>query len=251
MPEASPAPLPEGHRPWVRVTHWVAAAAFITLVFSGFVILMSHPRLYWGETGNDLTPAWLELPISRNYQHGGWTKPTSFFATPGSPVSASRTYDIFNQNGWGRSLHFLAAWFLVVPGAAYLLAGWVSGHFRRNLAPASSELRPRPLWQEVRDHLAGRIRTPSGGPQYGLLQKLSYCAVVFVALPVVVITGLAMSPAVNAQFPFLTGVFGGMQSARSVHFLAFAALVLFLGVHVAMVVRSGFRRQMRAMTWGK
>ena len=78
---------------------------------------MAHPRLYWGEAGNDLTPALIELPISRNYQHGGWEKPTPFFRTPPGPVSASRTYDIFNQNGWARSLHFLAAWWLVLPGA--------------------------------------------------------------------------------------------------------------------------------------
>src|SRR5438270_8996533 len=92
------------HSRSVRVTHWVVAASFIALAISGFVILMSHPRLYWGEAGNDLTPALIELPISRNYKHGGWDKPVAFSTAPGSPVSASRTYDIFNENGWGRSL---------------------------------------------------------------------------------------------------------------------------------------------------
>ncbi len=84
---------------------------FLALAYSGFVILMAHPRLYWGEVGNDLTPALFELPISRNYQHGGWEKSVPFFRDSGSFVSASRTYDIFNQNGWGRSLHFLTAGF--------------------------------------------------------------------------------------------------------------------------------------------
>src|SRR6187549_263700 len=90
-----------GHARWVRLSHWIATASIFTLAFTGVVILMAHPRLYWGDAGNDLTPALLELPISRNYQHGGWDAPRPFFARAGSPVSASRTFDIFNQNGWG------------------------------------------------------------------------------------------------------------------------------------------------------
>src|SRR6478736_6751292 len=101
------------HRPaharWVRLCHWLLAASVLALGVSGFVILMVHPRLYWGEAGNDLTPALLELPISRNHRHAGWTGQTPFFATTNSPISATRTFDIFNHNGWGRSLHFLAA----------------------------------------------------------------------------------------------------------------------------------------------
>src|SRR5262249_48758389 len=84
---------------WVKTTHWLVTGSFLTLAVSGFVILMAPPRLYWGETGNDLTPALLELPISRNHQHGGWDKREPFFAGVNSPISANRTYDIFNQNG--------------------------------------------------------------------------------------------------------------------------------------------------------
>lgn len=79
--------------------HWIVTVSFLTLAFSGFIILMCHPRLYWGEVGNDLTPALLELPISRNHQHVGWTNSLPFFQDAPSPVSASRTYEIFNQNG--------------------------------------------------------------------------------------------------------------------------------------------------------
>ena len=105
----------EGHARWVRISHWIVTLSVLMLAFTGFEILMVHPRLYWGNAGNDLTPALLELPISRNYKHGGWDKPTPFFQDAEGPVSASRTYDIFNQNGWGRSLHFLAG---VVPRSA-------------------------------------------------------------------------------------------------------------------------------------
>src|SRR5215510_7235495 len=108
------------HAVWVRVSHWIVTAGVLTLGYTGFVILMCHPRLYWGDAGNDLTPALMELPISRNYKHGGWDQSASFYNEAGSPVTANRTYDIFNKNGWGRSLHFLSAWFLVLTGVVYL-----------------------------------------------------------------------------------------------------------------------------------
>src|SRR5262245_57593452 len=114
---------------------------------------MAHPRLYWGAAGNDLTPALLELPISRNYRHGGWD-------------GDARTYDILNKNGWGRSLHFLAAWTLVVPGVMYVVAGLFFGRFRH------------------------------GFSQYGVLQRRMYLLVIFVLAPLIVLTGLAMSPAI-------------------------------------------------------
>ena len=239
----------EGHARWVRFSHWIMAASVLTLAVSGFVILMAHPRLYWGAVGNDLTPALFELPISRNYMHGGWAAPVTFF--PGAPVvSEARTYDIFNENGWARSLHFLAAWFLVVTALIYLTAGLAGGHLRRHLIPRARELSPRLLWQDVLTHLRRPLPRASGGPPYGLLQKLAYFGVVFLALPLMVVTGLTMSPAVTAAYPVLLDVFGGSQSARTIHFFAFAALVLFLVVHVAMVVLTGFKRQMRAMILG-
>ena len=219
------------HARWVRVTHWILSAGILTLAFSGFVMLMAHPRLYWGDAGNDLTPALIELPISRNFRHGGWAERTPISGNDAGIISANRTFDTFNQNGWGRSLHFLAAWFLVLVGSAYLLAGILGGHFQAHLWP--------------------RVRPTSGGPNYGLLQKCAYSAVVFLAAPLAVLTGLTMSPRVSAAFPVLLGVFGGAQSARTLHFAAFFGLVLFAIVHVVMVIRSGFRRQMRAMTFGE
>ncbi|HEY6228726.1 MAG TPA: cytochrome b/b6 domain-containing protein [Verrucomicrobiae bacterium] len=239
------------HSRWVRSTHWVVTIAFAILAFTGFIILRAHPRLYWGEAGNDLTPALLELPISRNYKHGGWTNTTPFFAQADSPVSASRTIGIYNQNSWGRSLHFLSAWILVLTGIAYFLPGIISGHFRRNLLPGKNELSTQGLWTDFKEHLRFKIRSATGGPQYGLLQKLSYFIVIFIALPLTGITGLAMSPAVTASYPFVSGAFGGFQSARTIHFVLSLLLALFLIVHVLMIILSGFKRQMRAMTIGE
>jgi len=121
------------HTRWARISHWIVTVSFLTLVFSGFVILMAHPRLYWGEVGNDLTPALFELPVSRNYQHGRWEKSVPLFADSDSPVSAIRTYEIFNENGWEEACIFWRpgfslgpALFIFSPGLAAAISGAVS-----------------------------------------------------------------------------------------------------------------------------
>jgi thiosulfate reductase cytochrome b subunit len=246
MPEPAPKDNTPGHRWWVRLSHWAITLSFFGLVFTGIEILMVHPRLYWGEVGNDLTPALLELPISRNYKHGGWNN-TVPFDNGTSAVSASRTYDIFNQNGWGRSLHFLLAWILVTIGTLYLITGLFTGHFRQRILPALRELSPVVLYKDVKAHLRfrGLSSTPS---QYNVSQKLIYAFVIFLMFPLMLITGVTMSPAVTASFPFLLDLFGGLQSARTIHFFTSVLLELFLIVHFSMVIISGFRKQIIAMT---
>ena len=244
-------PIAVSHARWVRASHWILTASVFTLAFTGVAILMVHPRLYWGETGNDLTPAFLELPISRNYKHTGWEPSKPFFDNAAGPVSASRTFVIFNQNGWGRSLHFLAAWCLVIPGVLYLLAGISGRHFRSHILPGIREFTPAAIFRDVVNHLRLRIPPATGGPTYGIQQKLAYSFIIFLAVPLVVLTGLTMSTAITASFPFLLRLFGGFQSARTIHFVAFIAIMLFVLVHIVMVIRSGFRRQIRGMTWGE
>lgn len=155
-----------------------------------------------------------------------------------------------NENSWGRSLHFLAAWFLLVTAIVYILSGILNGHARRDLVPRASELTPRRFWHDLVGHLRLQTQTTTGGPPYGLLQKCSYFCVVFVALPLAIFTGLTMSPAIAAAYPVLRTVFGDTQSARTIHFFVFAVLVLFVVIHVIMVFMTGFRRQFRAMTLG-
>ncbi len=178
----------DGHLRWVRICHWMVVAGFFTLAVSGVLILMVYPRLHWGEVGNDLTPSILDLPISGNHRPDEYNTTTQFSATAGGPVSANRYYDIFNQNGWARSLHFLAAWFLAVTGAIYVVAGLISGHVRHDLLPRLKELAPGAMWRDLKAHLGKQSAATGGGPPYGLLQKFSYFIVVFVALPLMVIT---------------------------------------------------------------
>jgi len=256
-------PQRPAHARWVRLCHWLLAASVLALSVSGFVVLMAHPRLYWGEAGNDLTPALLELPVSRNYRHGGWEQTVVFSdartaadgsahgdGTPRPIVSASRTYAIFNENGWGRSLHFLAAWVLVATGAAYALAGVLGGHATRDLMPRARDLAPAALWHDLVAGPAERGGAVAAGPPYGALQKCAYFGIAFLVLPLLAITGLAMSPAVTAAYPFIASVWGGSQSARTVHFFAFAVVVAFALGHLLMTARAGFWRQLRALTFG-
>lgn len=236
------------HKRWVKGAHFIITLSFLVLTISGYVILMSHPRLYWGKAGNDLTPALFELPISRNYHHNGWAKSIPFKNLNSGQVTAARTYDIFNKNGWGRSSHFLAAWFLVITGVIYLITGFFSGHFRNNLAPRRGEFRLKLLWRDFTAHF--RKQTHNTG-KYGLLQKVTYLFVIFFLFPVVILTGFTMSPAITASYPFLLKMFFGHQSTRTIHFFAAALLLLFLLVHVVMIARSGFKRNIWAISFGK
>src|SRR5882672_10008145 len=143
------------------------------------------------------------------------------------------------------------AWLFVINGAIYLLFGLFTGHFRRDLAPAAGELRPRHILSDIWDHV--RLRHPRGeaAKRYNVLQKLTYLVVIFVLLPAIVLTGLTMSPAVTAALPFLFDLFGGRQSARTIHFLAADLIVLFVLVHVVEMFVTGLFNNMRSMITGR
>ncbi|MGH6861083.1 MAG: cytochrome b/b6 domain-containing protein, partial [Phyllobacterium sp.] len=152
--------------------------------------------------------------------------------------------------GPGRRWHFFFAWFFVINGLVYLIHGLVSRHFRRDLLPARAELSPGHLAHEIADH--ARLRFPKGekSRRYNALQKLAYIGVAFVALPLMVLTGLTMSPGFNAFFPWLLDLFGGRQSARTIHFIAAGLIVAFVVVHIVMVLISGLWNNMRSMITG-
>jgi len=175
----------------------------LALLVSGVELVISHPRFYWGETGNVNTEALFQLPI-----------PSSRAA-----VKTGYSFVLPDQNGWSRALHFQSAWVVVIAGLCYVVYGLRRGHFR---------------WS-----------------YYNRLQRVTYLMVVFGLFPLMIWTGLAMSPAVTSAFPVLDGFWGGRQSARTVHFLVTVWLVLFLVVHVAKVYGAGFRRHTGAMITGR
>jgi thiosulfate reductase cytochrome b subunit len=204
------------HHALVRVTHWLTAVCFAALLVSGTEIIFSHPRFYWGENGNVLTPALFSLPVPSSRD----TVPTSY------------DYVLADRNGWSRSLHFEAGWLLVFTGAAYVLFGVFSGHFRKDLLPEAAD-------------------RPGRSGSYNPFQRLTYVAVIFVLFPLMIWTGLAMSPAFVSVVPSAATVLGGRQSARTLHFFVSLSLVLFLLVHIAMVWLAGFKRHLIQMIAGR
>ena len=209
------------HSAVVRVTHWVTTASFGGLLVSGVAILLAHPRLYWGETGSVGTPSLVDLPLP---------------------------FIVEGQTGWGRSLHFLSGWVCFLTGLIYVVAGVVTQHFRRDLLPTRVDL----VWPSLRDAIATHLRLKrSAQDSYNVLQRLAYLAVIFVLFPLMILTGLAMSPAIAAVVPFVVTVFGGQQSARTLHFFTAALLVVFVFVHIAMICVAGFRHRVWSMITGR
>jgi thiosulfate reductase cytochrome b subunit len=223
------------HSALVRVTHWLITLSFLALLVTGVEILISHPRFYWGETGNVRTPPLFTLPIPASRS----TVPTGY------------SYVLPDQNGWSRYLHFQSAWVAVSTGLLYLAFGFFKGHFRRNLLPALSDLSPRGFAIAVAGHLRFRRPKEEEAWSYNVLQRLTYLLVIFVLFPLVIWTGLAMSPAIASAIPSAVTVLGGRQSARTIHFFVSGFLVLFLFVHVLMVYLAGFRNRVRAMITGR
>ena len=223
------------HSAIVRVTHWITALSFLALLVSGMEIVISHPRFYWGENGNVLTPALFSFPIPSSRA----TVPTGY------------GYVLPDQNGWSRYLHFEAAWILVLAGVLYVIVGLFSGHFRKNLLPDPADRSWGAFTGGLADHLRFTRRVEADASSYNLLQRLVYLIVIFGLFPLVILTGLAMSPAFVSAVPSSVTVFGGRQSARTLHFVIAMSLVLFLLVHVGMVWRSGFRNHVRAMITGR
>ena len=206
----------------VRITHWLNAIGTVALIVSGIAILLAHPRLYWGETGAVGTDSLIDLPI---------------------PF-------VFGHSGWGRYLHFLAAWVCVVSGAVYLIVGFSTRHFSRDLFPSRTDIAWPNLRRLIGDHVRLKVSRHQPLDSYNALQRLSYLTIVFIAGPLVLFSGLAFSPMLASVSPAFVSVFGGQQSARTIHFFAAAAVVLFVLAHVTMVSLTGFVARMRGMITG-
>jgi thiosulfate reductase cytochrome b subunit len=222
------------HSALVRVTHWITTLCFFALLVSGVELIISHPRFYWGETGNVLTPTLFKIPI-----------PSSRALVP-----TGYGYVLPDQNGWSRYLHFQAAWLLVLTGLLYAISLF-TGHLRKNLLPGKSDLSWRVLSTSIYDHLRFKRPSPAEAWSYNVLQRLAYLFVIFVLFPLVIWTGLAMSLAFDSAFPAAVTLLGGQQSARTIHFFVSIFLLLFLLVHVVEVFLAGFWSRMRAMITGK
>jgi len=255
------------HTVTVRLTHWINVLILVLLLMSGLRLFNYHPALYWGNYGYRGVPAFISIAaledIETDEPVGVTTIMGHNFITTGllgvsydangEPVAAAFPNWLTLPGGlaWARDVHFAAAWLLVLNGVVYLLFGLFTGHFRRDLLPGADDLRPRHVLTDMWNHIRLRRARGEAARRYNVLQKLAYAIVIFVLMPVMVLTGLTMSPAVTAALPFLFDMFAGRQSARTLHFLVANLLVLFVFIHIIQVIVTGLFNNMRSMITGR
>ncbi|WP_168452374.1 cytochrome b/b6 domain-containing protein [Sphingopyxis microcysteis] len=267
MNEATPAPVPPPprvyrHRLPTRIWHWLNAGTLLIMLMSGLMIFNAHPRLYWGEYGANFDRAWLVIGSTADEGYlriGDWRVETT--GVLGRWTNAEGVEKTWAFPGWatiptsysladGRRWHLFFAWVMAIGLTLYMLWTAIGGHLKKDLHVRRDEWSPRHIWHDIKDH--ARLRFPRGEAEarYGILQKLSYIGVIFILLPLMIATGLTMSPGLNASAPWLLDLFGGRQSARSIHFIAAWALVAFFLVHILMVLLAGPVNEVRSMVTG-
>ena len=257
------------HHWLVRATHWLNALAVVFLLMTGLNIFGAHSQLYWGDAGSaeQRERVWLDVGASGPAAAPrGWTDigGRRFDTTGVIGVSDGRsggptvvafphwaTFPSGRDLGTARNWHFFFAWILILNGLAWLAHGAVTGRIWREIVPRLSELSPRHLWHDAAQHLKLNFPTGAAALRYEVLQKIAYFGVTLVLIPAVILTGMAMSPGLNAAFPWLDALWGGRQSARSVHFIAMAGIAGFVLVHLVMVLLSGPVRGIGTMITGR
>ena len=250
----------------VRVMHWINVIALTILLMSGLNIFSAHPALYWGKSSYTGRPPILEIEsatgasdsvtgVTRIFGHEFVT--TGLLGASNGPNGnlVGRVFPSWltiPDARWlamARQWHLFFAWIFVINGLCYVAYSIVSRHLARDLAPTGTELRS--IGESVVDHL--HFRHPSGeaSKRYNVLQKLTYLTVIFVLLPLVILMGLAMSPGFDTLWPGWVDIFGGRQSARTIHFIVAWLLVAFVLIHIFEVIITGLWNNMRSMITGR
>jgi len=246
---------------WTRVTHWVWAICLFFLLLSGLQIFNAHPALYVGQqSGFEFDNAVLEIgavntpegPRGRTTVFGQTFDTTGVLGMSGTAEApqyvgfpGAVTIPSFRDLATGRVVHFFFGWLLVAALFVWFLASFINGHLRRDIVLKGSDISGLP--KDAADHVRLKLHH---GRSYTPLQKLSYFAVFFVLFPLIILTGLTMSPGMDAAWPWLLDLFGGRQTARTIHFGVMVLLVLFFIVHIIMVLLAGPLNELRSMITG-
>lgn len=248
-------------RLWTRLTHWMWAIALFFLLLSGLQIFNAHPALYIGKQSgfgfdNEVLAMRAENtpdgPVGYTRILGARFDTTGVLGLSGPPERPSArgfpawaTIPSYQDLGTGRVVHFFFAWVLVLTLVGWLAGSLWNGHLQRDLMPRAVDFRNLP--KDIADHARLRFHHKR---EYNTLQKLTYAGILFVVLPVIILTGLAMSPTMNAAVPFLADLFGGRQTARTIHFGMMLLLVGFFIVHVLMILAAGPFNELRSIITG-
>ncbi len=246
----------------VRLAHWINAGCMAFLLMSGLQIFNAHPALYWGKSSNFDHPV---LSLSAKYTNGdyvGVTQIGSWHFDSTGVLGASDMDGVRIPRGFpawatlpgpqwlamGRLWHFAFAWLFAINGFLFWIYAIAGGHLRRDLLPTKKDFAHLP--REIIDHI--KLKFPKGkkAKSYNALQKLVYVCVIFVLGALIVLTGLTMSPTMDSAFPQLLWIFGGRQSARTIHFICAFSFLGFFIVHIVMVILSGSWNNLRSMITG-
>lgn len=254
------------HAAATRITHWVNFLCIAVLLFSGLQILNAHPRLYWGQYGANL-----DQPVIAFETHTGLDRRPVGITRIGSLAFNTTGFlgasDINGRRegrgfpGWltlpsirdlatGRNYHFFFAWLLAINGFVYLVLSFASRHIQRDLSLRRDEMNLRRLASDVWAHIKLHVPRGEESKRYNTLQKIAYLSVIFGLVPLMILTGLTMSPGVDAAFPVLLDLFGGRQSARTIHFLVAMSIVAFVFVHLFEIFLVGAWNEIRSMITG-
>ncbi|MCS6306046.1 MAG: cytochrome b/b6 domain-containing protein [Nitrospira sp.] len=247
------------HRLPVRISHWLNVPFLIILIMSGLQIFNAHPALYWGDRSDRDRPLFSIKPVRTN---SGDIKGVTTIL--GHPFDTTGVLGYSNGSGrafpgwatipspkWlamGRQWHLFFAWLFMINGLIFTVYAFSSRHITRDLAPTGKDWRG--IGKSIRDHLVFRHPTGEAAKQYNVLQKLAYASIVFILAPLIMLTGLAMSPTIDAAFPWLLTIFGGRQAARTIHFITCFSFVGFIMVHILQVFITGFFNNIRSMVTG-
>jgi thiosulfate reductase cytochrome b subunit len=250
------------HRLPTRIWHWLNALAVFILLGSGLNILAAHPALYWGAAGNVHDQPWLSISsqnspsgVQGQLRVGGRAFNTTGLI--GASQGSARVFPSwamipsYRDLATARRWHFFFAWVFVLSGAFYVISCAITRHIQRNLLPSRAELHPRSIAHDVWLHMRLKFPTGESAKRYHILQKLAYLSVLAGLLPLMLLTGLSMSPGFGAIAPSVIDFFGGRQSARSLHFIAASGLVGFIGIHLVMVLLAGPWNEIRSMVSGR
>jgi thiosulfate reductase cytochrome b subunit len=260
---AQPRPLVYRHRLFTRLWHWINAIVVFVMLMSGLMIFNAHPRLYWGQYGANFDHPWLmigatadsgfltigDVTVPTTGVLGRWTDSNGAIQTKAFPGWA--TIPSYYSLSAARRWHLAFAWVLAIGAVLYWLVSLLNRHIGRDLLPDRGELAPRHIWHDIMEHARLRFPTGEAALRYNILQKIAYMSVLFILLPLIILTGLTMSPAMNAAWPWLLDLFGGRQSARSIHFIVASLIALFILVHLLMVLLAGPYNEIRSMITGR
>lgn len=264
--DATPAggDMVDRHRLSTRLWHWTNAVTLVIMLMSGLMIFNAHPRLYWGQYGANPDHAWLQIGATQDNAGylrvggftvettgvlGRWTDRNGQARNRAFPWWATlpQDYNLAMARRW----HLTFAWVFALGIAAYLIRSLWNRHLLRELLPSAQEVKPTHLWADIKHHARLQFPTGAAARHYNVLQKFAYVSVLIILIPGMILTGFTMSPGLDASMPWLLELFGGRQSARSLHFILAGGIVLFILVHLVMVLLAGPINEIRSMITGR